>query len=120
MVIAHASGIVIHEQRKGSFATASFVEFLRRLSIPERSIILLDNVAFHRSKAAREMAAQRNWTLLFVPPYSPWFNPIEGIFSIVKRRWYSGLTIDDCFAAVTPTHTAAFFRNSMAHKGFDP
>ncbi|PNH08380.1 hypothetical protein TSOC_005115 [Tetrabaena socialis] len=44
----------------------------------------------------------------------------HGIFSIVKRRWYSGSTIEEAFAAVTPAHNAAFFRNSMAHKGFEP
>ena len=92
LVIADDEGTLIRECRAGSFNTASFVHFLTRLELPRDSVILLDNVAFHKSRDAARVAAERGWHFLFVPPYSHWFNPIEGIFSIVKRAWYAGST----------------------------
>lgn len=120
LAAAHTSGHVYWEQRVGSYNTASFVEFLRTVPASPGAVILLDNVAFHRSRAAREVARDRGLDLLFVPPYSPWFNPIEGVFSIVKRAWYRGdVSIDQAFAKVTPAHTSAFFQKSMHCKGLE-
>ena len=113
MTISNANGVIIREERKGAFTTSSFVDFLNNLSIPKDAVILLDNIAFHKSKVAKDVALAKGWVFLFTPPYSPRFNPVEGIFSIVKRAWYSGCSIDDAFAAVTKEHTAAFFRRSL-------
>jgi transposase len=52
--------------------------------------------------------------LLFTPPYSPWFNPIEGVFSIVKRHYYKHGNINAAFACVEARHTAAFFRQALS------
>ena len=80
---------IIHRQEvKGSFNTLLFCSFLESLSLPVGTVILLDNVAFHRSKKASEVANLKGYIFLFTPPYSPWFNPIEGVFSIVKRDFY--------------------------------
>ena len=46
------------------------------------TVVLIDNVAFHHSKIVKQYARDRNIHLLYVPPYSPWFNPVEGVFSI--------------------------------------
>ena len=43
--------------------------------------------------------------LLFTPPYSPWFNPIEACFSIVKRSYYRGSSVDQAYATLQPWHT---------------
>ena len=82
--------------------------------------ILLDNVRFHYCKAVKELACKMGWELLFVPPYSPWFNPIEieGIFSIIKRAYYKQLSIDDSIKTVTSQHLQAFFKHSLYHQGF--
>ena len=58
---------------------------------------MLDNVSFHHSKVCKEVAYAKGYDLLFVPPYYPWFNPIEGIFSVVKRSFYKGATIQQAF-----------------------
>ena len=52
----------------------------------------------------------RNVHLLYVPPYSPWFNPVEGVFSIVKRNYYSTRDIQQSFQCVKDIHIRSFVR----------
>jgi transposase len=116
--IVHASGILYRQSKVGSFNSESFTAFLDSLDIPDGSVILLDNASIHKCQGARILAERRGWELLFVPPYSPWFNPIKGVFSVVKRAWYSGVaSIDDAFTRATPSHIGQFFKHSLAHKG---
>ena len=63
----------------------SFLEFLQTLNLPENTILLLDNVSFHHTQEVKTYIKSRKWDLLYVPPYSPQFNPIENIFSSVKQ-----------------------------------
>jgi len=44
---------------------------------PENSVVILDNASFHRKQALREIAERYGVIVLFLPPYSPEFNPIE-------------------------------------------
>ena len=105
--------LVAREQLPGSFNTASFKNFLERLQLPTGAVLLLDNAKFHHAKIVKQLALLRQWQLLYVPPYSPWFNPIEGVFSIVKRKYYKGYSIAESFAAVTKAHLAAFMNKSL-------
>ncbi len=59
------------------FNKTSFVDFLKTLDLPKNTIILLDNVSFHHSKEVINYIKSKMWNLLFIPPYSPNFNPIE-------------------------------------------
>ena len=47
--------------------------------------IIMDNAMFHRKKRLMEMCAQANVNLLFLPPYSPDFNPIEKDWANMKH-----------------------------------
>lgn len=85
LVAVTCDRILRRVDKQGSFNAQSFSEFLSNLDAPAQTVILLDNVAFHHSKSVEEMAKRKNFELLYVPPYSPWYNPIEGVFSIVKR-----------------------------------
>ena len=69
-----------------------FLSFLRSLDVPSGSIILMDNIAFHRTQSVREYTESKGWELLYTPPYSPWFNPIENVFSVVKHS-FRGLNV---------------------------
>ena len=100
--------------RQGSFDTSTFLEFLKDVSLPAKSVVLLDNVRFHHAVKVKELMDAKGVRLLFVPPYSPWFNPIEGIFSIVKRHYYVHSHIQDAFRSVTARHCAAFFQKALA------
>lgn len=104
---------VIYKEKIGSFNTDSFCEFLNDLKFPERTVFLLDNVRFHHSRKVKELAELKCWDLLYTPPYSPVFNPIEGVFSIVKRNYYKFMDITQAFKSVTNTHINSFFNHSM-------
>jgi transposase len=64
-----------------------FEDWLKNELLPrikKKSIIVLDNAAFHRKKALRELVKKRKCHILFLPPYSPDFNPIEKKWSNTK------------------------------------
>ena len=52
------------------------------------TVILLDNHSMHKTKEVREAAENKGYTLLYTPPYSPEFNPIELAFGITKSIFY--------------------------------
>jgi transposase len=50
-----------------------------------RNILILDNASWHKSKSL-------NWGRfepLYLPPYSPDFNPIERLWGLMKGEWFS-------------------------------
>ncbi len=66
------------------------------------STIIMDNATFHKTALTRQLIEEAGHTLLFLPPYSPDFNPIEKDFAIMKRRRQflpSDSTIDDVVKA---------------------
>ena len=70
-----------------SYNTATFTEFLRVSLIGYAGYhLILDNVAFHRSKAVSALLAEYGVTPLFIDPYTPEQNPIEEVFSSVKSQ----------------------------------
>jgi transposase len=105
---------VLFCKKPGSFNTDSYCEFLDTLNFPVKTVLLMDNVRFHHSHKVKHLVALRNWDILYVPPYSPIFNPIEGVFSIVKRHYQKFMSINDAFLAVNAKHIESFFRYSFA------
>jgi len=53
--------------------------------VPEGYTIIMDNASFHRKARLKIIAAKANVRLLFLPPYSPDFNPIEFCWANMKR-----------------------------------
>jgi len=67
-------------------------------------IVVLDNLQVHKNQAMREAITARGCELLFLPSYSPDFNPIEHAFSKLKAlvRKHNAQTkqaLDDAIAA---------------------
>jgi transposase len=62
----------------------------------------LDNLAAHKGAAARQAIEAAGATLLFLPPYSPEFNPIENAFAKLKGllRKAAARTLDQLHRAV--------------------
>ena len=113
LVMISENGLVQRLESTKSYNSLSFLNFIRSYSFPEKSVILLDNVSFHHSSYVKQYCKEKEIILLYVPPYSPWFNPIEGIFSIVKRQYYKTGNIEDSFNAVSLNHIKSFFKDSF-------
>jgi transposase len=62
---------------------AFVAEFLVPALRPGRTVVL-DNLSVHKSDRARALIEAAGCRLLFLPPYSPDFNPIEAIFAKLK------------------------------------
>jgi len=48
-------------------------------------LVILDNLSSHKTAEVRRTFADRGIKVLFLPPYSPDLNPIENVFSKLKR-----------------------------------
>ena len=49
-----------------------------------RSVLIVDNASIHKVAGIREMVEERGARLIYLPAYSPDFNPIELAFSKIK------------------------------------
>lgn len=60
-------------------------------------VVVMDKVAFHKGATTAALIHGKGAALLFLPPYSPDFNPIEHDFAAIKTiRDYNALeTLDD-------------------------
>ena len=62
----------------------AYVEKVLAPSLRRGQIIVLDNLSAHKSERAKELIEERGCQLLYLPAYSPDFNPIEEAFSKIK------------------------------------
>ena len=73
---------------EGNTDTQIFNQWIEEFLIPELKsgqTVILDNAAFHKSSRTTELIKSRNCNLLYLPPYSPDFNPIEQKWGHVKN-----------------------------------
>ena len=79
----------------------------------------MDNASIHKGDDVENVCKEKGFSVLYTPPYSPWFNPIETCFSCVKRLYPKMQNIQQCFESLTPSHFEAFFDNAMKTYGID-
>ncbi len=67
-----------------------------------RDTVVMDNLGSHNVSGVREALEGAGATLLYLPPYSPDFNPIEHVFSKLKTllRKASARTVDTLWHAI--------------------
>ena len=89
--------------------------------------LFMDNLWVHKQKEVRELMAKLDIRPIYNVAYSPEFNPIEAVFSKVKRqfscqRLHNLVTkigfnmdteIEAAFRAIKPAHCAACARKSL-------
>ncbi len=107
----------------GAVDTAAFVTYVRQVLAPALlpgDVLVMDNLSPHKAGAVRQAVEAAGATLLYLPPYSPDFNPIENLWSKVKGRLRSlaARTVDalhdaigDAFRTVTAADCVGFFRH---------
>jgi transposase len=103
-----------------------FLAYLEQVLCPglrSGQIVILDNLAAHKVDGVQRLVESTGARLLYLPPYSPDFNPIEQAWSKIKQllRAAKARTIEtletaiaDALAAITHDNARAWF----AHCGY--
>ena len=98
-----------------AFVTDALVPALR-----PGQVVVMDNLSSHKVPGVREAVEAAGCRVLYLPPYSPDFNPIENAIARVKSRLRKlaartvdalGAAVQDALAAITPADAAGFFRH---------
>jgi len=115
------SGIAAPFVLNGPINRDAFQTYLERVLVPELvpgDIVVMDNLGSHKGPAVRAAIEAAGARLLFLPPYSPDFNPIEMAFAELDallrkaaERTVEGLrsAIGRLVDTVTPDQCANFF-----------
>ena len=121
------SGMTAPMVLDGAMHGAAFLAYVDQVLVPTLKpgdIVVMDNLACHRSSAVRDAIHQAGAELHFLPPYSPDLNPIEMAFSkfkaYLKRR--AARTVPELWDAIgeaTDNFTPAECQNYFAAAGYD-
>jgi transposase len=72
---------------EGHSNAAVYEIYLRQILIPALKsgmVLIIDNARFHKSKKIIELIESAGCRIIFLPPYSPDFNPIEHHWAAIK------------------------------------
>jgi len=105
-----------------------FQHYVDQILVPELragDIVIMDNLGSHKGAGVRAAIEAAGAALLYLPPYSPDFNPIEKAFSKLKAklRKAAARTVDalwQVIGEVIDTFTPNECANYFASAGYDP
>jgi transposase len=94
-------------------------------SLKEGQIVVMDNLSAHRPKRIRELIEQHGCELLYLPAYSPDYNPIEEAFAKIKNLLRNAAarskeTLVEAIGAALSAVTVADVRGFFEHAGYRP
>lgn len=119
-----ASGIVAPLVVDGPLNGELFLAYVRQQLAPtlaEGDVVVMDNLPAHKVQGVRQAIEQAGARVLYLPPYSPDFNPIEQVFAKLKAllRAAAKRTLDELCQAIadalerfTPQECLNYIRNS--------
>lgn len=111
------SGIVAYQLINGACNSELFADFIAKLPVAPSTRLLLDNLSSHKTKLVHKVAQDRNITLMFLPPYTPQWQPIEYVFSRFKQL-YRCLALSDRSQSIEDIVLGAVaFLDSAAFEG---
>jgi len=108
----------------GSTDAEVFEAYLKHFLLPgldEGQVVIMDNLPAHKPARVRELIEQRGCRLLYLPSYSPGYNPIEEAFSKIKEilrtaaaRTREALVeaMGEALSAVSSKDARSFFRHA--------
>jgi transposase len=82
-----STGIVAPFVIDGPINRDAFETYVEKVLVPELTpgdVVVMDNLSSHKGPRVRELIEAAGANLLYLPPYSPDFNPIENAFSKLK------------------------------------
>jgi MFS family permease len=90
---------------EGTTDTETFGAYVRAVLVPTLrpgDIVIMDNLSPHKSEPTLAMIAAAGAEALFLPPYSPDFNPIEKMWSKIKAllRSAEARTVAELISAI--------------------
>jgi transposase len=114
-------GVVAPMTIDGAMTGQAFLSYVEQVLAPilkPGDIVVLDNLPAHKPIAIRDAIEAAGAVMLFLPPYSPDFNPIEMAFSKIKAllKKAAARTVQDLWDAirnaidaVSPKDARSFF-----------
>ena len=117
-------GTQAYEFFQGSLNGKNFLSYVKNTLIPtlkKGDIVVMDNLSCHKVKGVKEAIEEAGASVLYLPPYSPDFNPIEMMWSKMKtllRNWKTDTTellhsvIPDAFSSVSVSDISGWFTAS--------
>ena len=118
-------GLLVLDRRVGGGTTkARFLAFVTDVlcpALPPGQVVVMDNLWAHKTPEVRAAVEAVGCSVLFVPPYSPDFNPIERLWSKLKgalRRIAArtqetvDLAITEAAGAITASDAANWIRGA--------
>ncbi len=130
-----SEGLLTYETLTGTTNGDKFLDFVRGSLIPcmhsfpeTRSVVIMDNCSIHHIQEVKEEFEAAGIVLIFLPPYSPDYNPCEEMFSYIKYylkdhdEILQSMNTQSCihvlhsaFASVTKLQC----KNWIAHAGYN-
>jgi transposase len=119
-------GITAPMVTDGAMNGAIFLAYVRHFLLPTLKPgdwVVMDNLAVHKVIGVRAAIESVGAGLLYLPPYSPDFNPIEMAFSKLKAllRKAAERNVEqlwDRIGALMSTFSERECRNFLAHQGY--
>ena len=105
-----------------------FLKYVRQELAPHLrpgDILVMDNLPTHKVTGVAEAVRARDARVLYLPPYSPDFNPIEQVFSKIKtelrrRELRTIEALEDAFGQSLDWITRTDARNYFVNSGYTP
>jgi transposase len=89
VVAGYCNGQILAETcYTGTTTAAVFENWFVHHMLPQTSsgdVLIMDRASFHNKNRLKEYAVEYGVTVLFLPAYSPDFNPIEHVWANLKR-----------------------------------
>jgi transposase len=112
----------------GAMNGTVFLAYVEQALVPTLApgdIVIMDNLPAHQAAGVCDASEAAGASLLYLPPYSPDFNPIENAFSKLKAllRAKAKRTISALWDAIGPIldlFTPAECANYFKAAGYDP
>lgn len=113
LIAAQIDGKPVAPMYYGWNTDAGIVEFWfeERLMplLPPGSVVIMDNASFHRKGILRQIASRYHVMVLFLPPYSPEYNPIEKLWANIKSWLKKNMRNYDFFEDALEAALDAYF-----------
>ena len=121
-------GVVAPLVLDGPINAAAFEAYVEQFLAPTLQpgdIVVMDNLSSHKGPKVRALIEAVRAKLLYLPPYSPDFNPIEKLFSKLKAllRKAAERTVDGLWPAIgilLDAFTTKECANYFKAAGYDP